>query len=56
MKRAKQKYTEINISNIVNTIDNGVICADDKYNLSPKRKELLIILLETRIKKLVSNF
>lgn len=56
IERVKQKYVEINISNIVDTIDNGVIFADDKYNLSPKRKELLILLLETRIKKLFSNF
>lgn len=56
IERVEQKYSEINIFNIVNTIDNGVIFADDKYNLSPKRKELLILLLETRIKKLFSIF
>jgi hypothetical protein len=56
LKRVKQKYSEINISNIINTIDNGVIFAENKYNLSLKRKELLILLLETRIKKLFNNF
>lgn len=54
--RVKQKYNKDKISDIVNEIDNDIIFANEIYNLSPKRKELMIKLIQTRTEKLLSSF
>lgn len=52
----KEKYNTNLIEEIVNNIDNGTIFADTIYNLTPKRKELIIKLIKIRTEKLISNF
>jgi len=52
----KEKYTENLLTDIVNNIDNGIIFADKQYDLTPKRKELIIKLIKIRTEKLLSNF
>lgn len=54
--RVRQKYNKDKISNLVNTIDNDVIFANEIYNLSQKRKSLMIKLIQTRTEKLLSSF
>lgn len=54
--RVREKYNENIIVEMVNNIDNGVIFANKIYDLTPKRKELVIKLLKLRIEKLLNDF
>lgn len=54
--RVRKKYNENIIEDIVNNIDNGVIFANKIYDLTPKRKELVIKLIKLRIEKLLNDF
>lgn len=56
INRIKEKYDRDKISNLVNTIDNDVIFANESYNLSNKRKALMIKLIQTRTEKLLNSF
>lgn len=54
--RIREKYNENIIIDIVNSIDNGVIFANEKFGLTEKRKELIIRLIKLRIEKLLHDF
>jgi hypothetical protein len=56
INKVHENYSKINISDIINSIDNGIIFANKKYNLTDKRKKIIIILIETRIQKLFERF
>lgn len=55
-KRVNSHFNENIIDDIVSNIDNGIIFGDEKYNLSPKRKELIIKLIITRTNTLLQEF
>lgn len=54
--RVREKYSSNLITEIVNNIDNGTIFANEIYNLTPNRKELIIKLIKIRTEKLLQNF
>lgn len=52
----RQKYNTEKISDLINSIDNDIIFENEIYNLSEKRKKLMIRLIQLRTEKLLSNF
>lgn len=56
ISRVREKYNESTMLDLINTIDNGIIFANDSYNLTPKRKELFFILIKLRIEKILTHF
>lgn len=55
-KRVNSLFNENIIYDIISNIDNGIIFGDEKYNLSPKRKELIIKLIIIRTNRLLQAF
>lgn len=56
IKKVNENFNENIINDIVLNIDNGIIFADEKYFLSPKRKELISKLITIRTKRLLQEF
>lgn len=56
VKRIRDVYTNDTVENIIRNIDDDFAFANNKYNLTLKRKELIIKLINYRIKKLLEDF